>query len=1114
MAKSVATALAVLLFLCMGVNKSFGQTAPTAPADSARGPQTYAMIMGISTYKYIRPLTYADKDAEMFRDYLKSPAGGKVSDDNIYCLLNDKALYSTFWVKGMAWLKSKNLQKGDRLFFYLAGHGDAISQEEFYFLTYECNPAGDKNNYVVAGTVNMYILKSRIGEFSRKGIDVFFIMDACRTNELPGGNEGQQVLNAAISEKRAGEIIMLATGAGQESLEDASIGNGHGLFTYYLVDGLTGMADSVGSGQFDNKITLSEIQKYVDQNVPNIAQNKFRKKQEPFFCCNENNDKLVSIVDPNYLNKWLETKKLQKKGAGNSFHGRLRGYRPQYGPEDTALVGTYNRFNNAIRANKLLGNQSAEFYYEQLLKKYPGNSYTIDAQSTLAVEFINFAQSKINLYLECKDASSVQKIRAQVDESEKTDELNSTLDRLEKVAQQEFSEVGVMLEKAIGYIAEDDPEFAKTLRGRMYFFKARGFFGKDRRLMDIKKAFQFAYTAYAADKNAAYILNTLASLHFENNRTDSAIYYAKRAISSAPQWRYPYVTLAYAYKSMGKVDSALKYYRRAVQVDAGNADAYVDLGHYYYSLSRADSAIANYQKALQIEPGNVYASNNIGWLNYEKKNYADAIRYFRRSIAADPKFISAYNGISKAFVNEQRFDSARVYFAKAFANYQDKSVVNMYIGNFYRDLKLYDSAKVYFRSAIAADPKEEEGWNNMGRLSYEMKQMDSAIYYYKQALSVNPYSAFALINTGLVYKDNKKPDSTYMYFQKAIKADPFNAAVLNNLGVIYIKDNNYDSAKNYFKKALVIKPDYRAAYNNLMKVYRELGQPDSVTNYLKTLPQFDPDNISVINDLGLLFMEQKRFDSARAYYRRALALDPSNSQLLNNLGLVMRELKMPDSARIYLQRSLRANPENLNAMMNLANTFKQLKQQDSAGFYYRKQVMLRNMEPEQAWLNIAIFYNELGALDSAVHYFKKVIAVNPSHVSSYSNIGAAYMRMEQNDSAFVYYKKVVDINPSYPNSSLNLALLYHSLRQYDSAIVHYQEAIRQNPSNGRTYYRLACSYALSNKPDLAIANLKLSFEKGYKGYDALLTDPDLSGLMNNKDFQALLDKYVPNWKNK
>ena len=160
---------------------------PATPTDTARGPQTFAMIMGISTYKYIRPLTYADKDAELFRDYLKSPGGGKLKDDNIFILLNEEAKSASFWVTGMKWLKSKALRKGDKLFIYLAGHGDAIDADEFFFLTYDCNPAGDKNNYIVTGNIQLYNLKSRSADFSAKGVDVMFIMDACRSNELPGG---------------------------------------------------------------------------------------------------------------------------------------------------------------------------------------------------------------------------------------------------------------------------------------------------------------------------------------------------------------------------------------------------------------------------------------------------------------------------------------------------------------------------------------------------------------------------------------------------------------------------------------------------------------------------------------------------------------------------------------------------------------------------------------------------------------------------------------------------------------------------------------------------------------------------------------------------------------
>ena len=98
MPKKLSILISCLLFTATSL---VAQTqAPPKPRDTTIvGPQTFAMIMGISSYKYVRPLTYADKDAEMFKDYLKSPAGGKLPEENIYCLLNDQATLANFYSK-------------------------------------------------------------------------------------------------------------------------------------------------------------------------------------------------------------------------------------------------------------------------------------------------------------------------------------------------------------------------------------------------------------------------------------------------------------------------------------------------------------------------------------------------------------------------------------------------------------------------------------------------------------------------------------------------------------------------------------------------------------------------------------------------------------------------------------------------------------------------------------------------------------------------------------------------------------------------------------------------------------------------------------------------------
>lgn len=507
----ILTRITTLLVLVSISLNAIAQTPLKVRDASIKGSQTFAIVLGVSKYKYVRPLAYADKDAILFKDYLKSPGGGSVKDENIFMLLNEKASNANFWGKGFQWLKAKNLQRGDKLFIYLAGHGDAIDEDQFFFLGYDCNPAGDKNNYLVSGAIQLFNLKKKIANETTKGVEVFFIMDACRSNELPGGASGQNFLNSAISEKKAGEIIMLATAAGQESLEDASIGTGQGLFTYYLVDGLNGVADSDRNP--DGKISFTEIQNHVNKNVPSIAQQRFRRKQDPYFCCNENSDKIISNVDTAYLRKWLQKKKQEtRRGGGNSFSG-FTDKQFRLFEADTLLTETYERFNRAVENKNITGNSSAEEFFQQLNTKFPGNPYTLDAKSTLAVEYINEAQARVDRYLICGDDAS---------------------DRIKR----ENTAAADHLEKAIAMVREDDADFANSLLGRMYLLRAGG------NNTDVQTSLRSAYGALAIDPNGAYIQHKLAQLHLSNKNNDSALYYADKAVKTAPNWACALTTLA------------------------------------------------------------------------------------------------------------------------------------------------------------------------------------------------------------------------------------------------------------------------------------------------------------------------------------------------------------------------------------------------------------------------------------------------------------------------------------------------------------------------------------------------------------------------------------------
>ena len=57
----------------------------------AKSGTVRAVIVGVSHYKNIQSLEYANKDAISFYDYLRSSAGGNIDSNNIKLLTNEKA---------------------------------------------------------------------------------------------------------------------------------------------------------------------------------------------------------------------------------------------------------------------------------------------------------------------------------------------------------------------------------------------------------------------------------------------------------------------------------------------------------------------------------------------------------------------------------------------------------------------------------------------------------------------------------------------------------------------------------------------------------------------------------------------------------------------------------------------------------------------------------------------------------------------------------------------------------------------------------------------------------------------------------------------------------------
>jgi WD40 repeat protein len=225
-----------------------------------------ALIIGVSTYSNLpvnKQLLYADDDAKMFYDYLKS-RNDIVKPENIIALFNEQA---TGKMKIMTYLYDflvKESKPNDVVIIYFAGHGDIQnlnSQTEKGFLllsnvTNDGDYMAPTNDVISVSELKQYL------SYVKEGVKVIVIIDACRSGKLVN-TEGSQKVLTALNAEWSNTFKLVSCQPDQSSFEDQKWGGGHGVFTYYLVYGLEGLADENNN----NLISFGELFDYIKSNV-------------------------------------------------------------------------------------------------------------------------------------------------------------------------------------------------------------------------------------------------------------------------------------------------------------------------------------------------------------------------------------------------------------------------------------------------------------------------------------------------------------------------------------------------------------------------------------------------------------------------------------------------------------------------------------------------------------------------------------------------------------------------------------------------------------------------------------------------------------------------------
>lgn len=249
------------------------QVAVAAPPPlPAPAHDRWAVVVGVGNYDSpdVPRLRYSVPDAEAMYDVLTGP--GDFKKEHVLLLTDKTEKKPTYrnlkWALGT--FLARSAKKDDTVLIYFAGHGapevDQRGVERDGFSKYLV-PTDAEPDDLYSTALPMDELQTIFGRLEAERVIVF--LDSCYSGAAGGrtfaskktraGHVDELFLERLTSSK--GRAILTASRPAEVSMELSELG--HGIFTYYLVQGLKGAADL----NRDGIVTLQELYEYVEQQV-------------------------------------------------------------------------------------------------------------------------------------------------------------------------------------------------------------------------------------------------------------------------------------------------------------------------------------------------------------------------------------------------------------------------------------------------------------------------------------------------------------------------------------------------------------------------------------------------------------------------------------------------------------------------------------------------------------------------------------------------------------------------------------------------------------------------------------------------------------------------------
>lgn len=228
---------------------------PSIATRSSHAPRLFALVIGISRYKTISGLDYADRDAQAIRELIKEKSETPI----IRYLENNTATFTNFQAE-IKYLE-QNADEDDNIIIFFSGHGGYDDHGQAFLTTFDIDPdlPTDRGIYYSDSPPKWaQYLKAK---------NILILLDACFSGASINGGRVKSIMpqrgiRLDLTSKNIGaysrKIVILSSSNSNQVSRESTI-HSQGEFTFHLLEAMKGGADNNNDGIID----LPEIADYI-----------------------------------------------------------------------------------------------------------------------------------------------------------------------------------------------------------------------------------------------------------------------------------------------------------------------------------------------------------------------------------------------------------------------------------------------------------------------------------------------------------------------------------------------------------------------------------------------------------------------------------------------------------------------------------------------------------------------------------------------------------------------------------------------------------------------------------------------------------------------------------